>query len=91
MLQAWDTCTEAPEESIMSEWKSDNYYVWLRVDKETRKMGGLRMHSTFERTLEWAKVQFGDRAFEIDNGGKTLYVSELSKVILNGGQFGLWL
>jgi predicted RNA-binding protein (virulence factor B family) len=71
-------------------WKSDNYYVWLRVDKETRKMGGLMMHTTLERTLEWAKVQFGDRPFEIDNGGNTVYVSELSKVILNGGQFGLF-
>ena len=72
-------------------WKSDHWYVWLRVDRETRKMCGTTWMCSFEEALEWAERQFGDRAFEIDNGGRTVYVSELSKVILNGGQYGLGL
>ena len=72
-------------------WTSNNYYVWLRVDKETRTMAGTTWLCSLEEALEWAQKQFGDRAFEIDNGGTTVYVSELSKVILNGGQFGLGL
>ena len=70
-------------------WKSNNYHVWLRVDRNTRKLSGTMMHTTLESALEWALQQFGDRAFEIDNGGRTVYVSELAKVVRNGGQFGL--
>jgi hypothetical protein len=91
MLQAWNTCTETTKEVFMNTWKSDHYYVWLRVDKSTRTMAGTTWLSSLDKAMEWAQQQFGDRAFEIDNGGRTVYVSELSKVILNGGQFGLGL
>jgi hypothetical protein len=53
-------------------------------------MCGTTWLNSFEEALSWAEQQFGDRPFEIDNGGRTVYVSELSKVILNGGQFGLF-
>jgi hypothetical protein len=75
---------------VSNTWKSDHFYVWLRVDKDTRKMCGTTWLNSFEEALSWAEQQFGDRPFEIDNGGRTVYVSELSKVILNGGQFGLF-
>ena len=68
---------------------TDRYIIWIRIDREQRRMSGVTWLSTYEQALAWASQQFGDRAFEIDRGMKTVHVSDLSRVILNGGQFGL--
>ena len=58
------------------------YYVWVRIDSETRMMKGCTTHVSI--------VQAHEFAYEIDCDGKTVYISEKSKAILNGGQYGLF-
>tara|TARA_R110002020_G_scaffold172597_1_gene362912 strand:- start:733 stop:942 length:210 start_codon:yes stop_codon:yes gene_type:complete len=66
------------------------YYVWVRIDSETRMMKGCTMHVSIVQAHEFAEAYWGGRAYEIDCDGKTVYISEKSKAILNGGQYGLF-
>ena len=67
-----------------------NYEVWIRIDRETRMMKGCILHSSIVQAHEFAEAYWDGRAYEIDCNGETVYVSEKSRAILNGGQYGLF-
>tara|TARA_R110002020_G_scaffold358855_4_gene571479 strand:+ start:1227 stop:1442 length:216 start_codon:yes stop_codon:yes gene_type:complete len=66
------------------------YEVWIRIDSETRMMRGCILHSSMERAHEFARTFWEGRAYEIDRDGVTVYVSEKSRAIMNGGQYSLF-
>ena len=66
------------------------YYIWVRVDHETRVMRGCTLYSTLEKALMIAERHFSDKAYEIDFESDTVYVSEAAKAVANGGQYSLF-
>jgi hypothetical protein len=66
------------------------YEVWVRIDRETRMMRGCMFQRTLEEAHAFAARQWGGRAYEIDFGGETVFVSAESSLILNGNQYSLF-